>query len=89
MSHLGARSLLVGEPKKDKERLKTLEKSIDTKKAFSKLKEKQIDEALIKVEKAGSETRQNSRLWMSTRTSFATITGRVSTFFLNTWPSIA
>ena len=32
-----------------------MEKSIDTKKAFSKLKDKQIDEALIKVVKAGFE----------------------------------
>ena len=46
---------LVEESKKDKERLKTLEKSIESKKAFSKLKDKQIDETLLKVEKAGSE----------------------------------
>ena len=45
--------VLVEESKKDKERLKNLEKSIDTKKAFWKLKDKQIDEALIKVEKVG------------------------------------
>ena len=32
-----------------------MEKSIDTKKAFSKLKDKQIDEALIKVVKTGFE----------------------------------
>ena len=35
--------------------LKTLEKSIDTEKAFSKLKDKQINKALLKVEKAVSE----------------------------------
>nr|POF22001.1 hypothetical protein CFP56_35542 [Quercus suber] len=45
---------LVEESKKDKECLKTLEKSIDTEKAILKLKDKQIDEALLKVEKAGS-----------------------------------
>ena len=39
-------SALADEAKKDKDCLKTLEKSIDTKKAFSKLKNKQIDEAL-------------------------------------------
>lgn len=48
-------STLAEEPKKDKEHLKTLEKSIDTKKALSKLKGKQVDKALLKVEKAGSE----------------------------------
>lgn len=46
---------LADEAKKDKDRLKTLEKSIDTKKAFSKLKDKQIDEALQKVKKASPE----------------------------------
>ena len=35
--------------------MKTLEKSINTEKAFSKLKDKQIDETLLKVEKAGLE----------------------------------
>lgn len=37
------------EATKDKDCLKTIEKSIDTKKAFSKLKDKQIDETLLKV----------------------------------------
>ena len=46
---------LADESKKDKDHLKTLEKSIDTKKAFSKLKDKQIDEAFLKVKKASSE----------------------------------
>ena len=41
--------------KKDKDHLKLLEKNINFEKAFSKLKDKQIDEALIKVEKAGFE----------------------------------
>lgn len=44
---------LADKAKKDKHRLKTLEKNIDTEKAFSKLKDNQIDKALIKVEKAG------------------------------------
>ena len=43
------------EAKKDKDHLKILEKNINFEKAFSKLKDKQIDEALIKVEKAGFE----------------------------------
>lgn len=47
--------VLAEESKKDKECLKTLEKSIDTEKEFSKLRDKQIDEAFMKVEKAGSE----------------------------------
>ena len=47
-------SALADKAKKDKDRWKTLEKSIDTEKAFSKLKEKQIDETLLKV-KASSE----------------------------------
>ena len=46
---------LAEESRKDKERLKTLEKILDTEKAFSRLKDKQIDEALIKVVKAGFE----------------------------------
>ena len=41
--------------KKDKDHLKLLEKNINFEKAFSKLKDKQIDEALIKVEKASFE----------------------------------
>ena len=41
--------------KKDKDRLKILEKNINFEKAFLKLKDKQIDEAHIKVEKAGFE----------------------------------
>nr|POF27438.1 hypothetical protein CFP56_08776 [Quercus suber] len=48
-------SALADKAKKDKDRLTTLEKSIDTEKAFSKLKDKQIDEALLKVKKAGTE----------------------------------
>lgn len=51
----GKISVLANEAKQDKERLKTLKKIIDTKRAFSKLKDKQIDEALSKVEKAGLE----------------------------------
>lgn len=47
-------SILTKESKKDKERLK-IEKSINTKKAFSKLKDKLIDKALIKVKKVGSK----------------------------------
>ncbi|KAL0008460.1 hypothetical protein SO802_009962 [Lithocarpus litseifolius] len=46
---------LADEAKNEKEHLKTLKKSIHTEKAFSKLKDKQIDEALLKVKKAGSE----------------------------------
>ena len=48
-------SAFAGEDKKDKDLLKTLEKNIDTQKAFSKLKDKQIDVALMKVEKASFE----------------------------------
>ena len=44
---------LAEESRKDEECLKTLEKSLDTKKAFSRLKNKQIDEALLKVKKVG------------------------------------
>ena len=44
---------LFDEAKKDKDRLTVLEKSIDIEKAFSRLKDKQIYEALLKVEKAG------------------------------------
>ena len=48
-------SALANEAKKDNDLLKILEKNIDTKKVFSKLKDKQIDVALIKVEKVGFE----------------------------------
>ena len=48
-------SIVANEAKKDKDCLKTLEKNIDIKKAFSKLKDKKIDEALMKVEKADFE----------------------------------
>ena len=46
---------LLEEAKVDKDYLKTMEKSIDTEKAFSKLKDKQIDETLQKIEKASSK----------------------------------
>ena len=46
---------IADEAKKDKDHLNTLEKSINTEKAFSKLKDKQINEALIKVKKVGFE----------------------------------
>ena len=48
-------STLTEVVKKGKDRLKTLEENIDTDKASSKLKDKQIDEALMKVDKAGFE----------------------------------
>ena len=48
-------SVFSDEAKKDKDHLKTLEKSIDIEKAFSKLKDKLIDEALLKIDKASSE----------------------------------
>ena len=35
--------------------MKTLKKSINTEKAFSKMKKKQIDETLLKVKKVGLE----------------------------------
>ena len=49
----GQITALFDEAKKDKDRLTVLEKSIDIEKAFSRLKDKQIYEALLKVEKAG------------------------------------
>nr|POF23881.1 hypothetical protein CFP56_23701 [Quercus suber] len=45
-------STLVDKVKKGEDHLKTLEENIDTEKASSKLKDKQIDEALMKVDKA-------------------------------------
>lgn len=48
-------SALSEKAKVDKDYLKTLKKSIDTKKAFTKLKEKQIDEALQKIKKGWLE----------------------------------
>nr|POF09658.1 hypothetical protein CFP56_10837 [Quercus suber] len=48
-------SALADEAKKDKDYLKTLEKNINTEKVFSKLKDKQINEALTNVEKVGFE----------------------------------
>ncbi|KAL0004869.1 hypothetical protein SO802_012430 [Lithocarpus litseifolius] len=46
---------LIDKAMKVKDRLMILEKSNDTEKAFSKLEDKQIDEALSKVKKAGIE----------------------------------
>ena len=40
---------LVNEAKRDKDHLKTLKRNINTKKAFSKLKDKQIDDAMLKI----------------------------------------
>lgn len=54
---------LADEAKKDKDRLKNLEKNIDTEKVFSKLKDKQIDEALKKVVKAGLEAMEKFKAW--------------------------
>ena len=51
----GRITAFVEEAKKDKDRLTVLENSIDTEKAFSKLKDKQINEALSKVEKVRIE----------------------------------
>ena len=48
-------SALTDEVKKGKDSLKTLEENIDIEKASSKLKDKQIDEALMKVNKVGFE----------------------------------
>jgi len=55
----GQVSALSDEAKEDKDRLKDLEKSIDTEKAFSKMKDKQIDEALLKV---GLETMEKFKV---------------------------
>nr|POE48539.1 hypothetical protein CFP56_68276 [Quercus suber] len=51
----GQISVLADKAKKDKEGLKTLENSINTEKALSKLKDKQINEALLMVKKASLE----------------------------------
>lgn len=51
----GLITTLIDETKKYKDHLMVLEKSIDTKKAFLRLKDKQIHEALLKVEKVGVE----------------------------------
>lgn len=48
----GQNSTIADEAKKDKDLLKTLERSINTEQYFSKLKDKQIAEALLKVKKA-------------------------------------
>lgn len=40
---------------KTQDHLKTLEQDVSTEKAFSKLKDKQIDKALLKLQKAGLE----------------------------------
>ena len=43
--------------------MKTLKKSIDTEKAFSKMKEKQINETLLKVKKAGLEAMEKFKVF--------------------------
>lgn len=44
---------LSNEVEKAQDRLKSLERDVNTEKAFFKLKDKQIDEALLKIQKAG------------------------------------
>ena len=80
-------SALVDEAEKDKDCLTALEKIIDTEKTFSKLKDKQINKALLKVEKAGTRWWRSSRFPMSTQISSVIIMWRASTFFGNTWLS--
>jgi len=46
---------LSNEMEKAQDCLKTLERDVNTKKAFSKLKDKQIDDALLKIQKASPE----------------------------------
>ena len=79
---------IADEAKKDKNHLKTLEKNIDIEKVFSKLKDKKIDEALMKVEKADFKSVEKFKVQMSSQTSSAIITWMVSTSFVSTWPSI-
>lgn len=43
--------------------MKTLKKSIDIEKAFSKMKEKQINETLLKVKKAGLEAMEKFKVF--------------------------
>ena len=43
--------------------MKTLKKSIDTEKAFSKMKEKQINETLLNVKKAGLEAMEKFKVF--------------------------
>ena len=58
----GQVSALLNKAKKDKDRLKTLEKSIDIEKAFSTMKDKQIDEALLKVQKVSLEAMEKFKV---------------------------
>ena len=46
---------LSNKVEKAQDRLKTLERDVNTEKAFFKLKNKQIDNALLKIQKAGPE----------------------------------
>ena len=76
-------STLANKVKKDKDHLKTLEKNINTEKAFSKLKDKQIDEALMKVDKVGFEAGGSIRLLMSFHISSVTTMWMVSSSFIS------
>ena len=58
----GQVSALSDKAQKDKDHLKTLKKSINTEKAFSKMKEKQIDETLLKVKKVGLEAMEKFKV---------------------------
>ena len=58
----GQVSALSDKAQKDKDRLKTLEKSIDIEKAFSTMKDKQIDEALLKVQKVSLEAMEKFKV---------------------------
>ena len=63
----------------------TLEKSIDTEKAFSKLKDKQIAEVLSKVEMASSEAVEKFKALDEYSDKLCIITWKASTFFESTW----
>ena len=81
-------SALVDEVKKDKDRLKTLEKNIDIEKEFSKLKDKQIDEALVKVDKAGFEAVEKFKASDELSDRLYNYYVMVSSSFVSIWQSI-
>ena len=79
---------LSNEVEKAQDRLKTLERDVNTEKAFSKLKDKQIDDDCSKFRKPVLKQWRSSRSLMSIQTSSAITMWMVFNFSTNIWPII-
>jgi len=81
-------SSLESKAMKTQDHLKVLEKDISTKKAFSKLKDKQIEEALAKISKVGAMTVEKFKGSNEYSDKLCDYYVEGLTSFTNTWSSI-